>query len=710
MTGAKPLVSPAWSMAVTEPTRADLLVELGCEELPPGTLRQLAEAFFASVSEQLQAAGVAYDEQNSRLFYTPRRLAFRLASVADRQPDQVQDRKGPAVSAAFDKEGKPTAAAEGFARSVGRPVDELERQQTDKGEWLFCRVESPGKPLDELLYPVLEKALSRLPVAKPMRWAAHDFSFVRPVHWLLVLHGTEVIDGSLFGISAANTTLGHRVHSPGPHRVKRAADYESVLLKARVLADPGQRRERIAAAVEEAGAEGGGAARVTEELLDEVNNIVEWPVAVPCSFDEAFLEVPPEALVASMEDHQRFFPVLDAGSGELAARFVAVANLESRDVTAVRDGLERVIRPRLADARFFWDQDRARPLADYAERLDDVLFQKELGSVGDKSRRLEAFVADISDVLGQDAAPARRAAQLCKCDLLTQMVGEFPGLQGTMGAHYARESDEPEAVATAIGEHYAPRFAGDAIPGSDAGRTLSLADRLDSLVGIFATGRRPSGKKDPFALRRAALGAARIMLEAPLALDLDKLFPLAAKQLEDQLEVPPEAISDARAFLLERVRQHFLDLGHAASLVNATFAAPMTTLPDLEARLQALAGFMQLPEAEDLVAANKRIGNILQSSGETISTKIDEDILTKGEERRLFDEVIRLETAVLPHFKAAEYPAALRELAGLNQVIAPFFDSVMVMDEDPRLRNNRLALLARLKSLFDRVADLSRAG
>lgn len=694
---------------MAESSHADLLVELGCEELPPGTLRQLAEAFSASVCEQLQAAGVDFDEQGSRVFYTPRRLAFRLASVAGRQPDQVQDRKGPAVSAAFDADGKPTAAAEGFARSVGRSVDELERQRTDKGEWLYCRLETPGKPLRELLYPVLEKALSTLPVAKPMRWAAHDFTFVRPVHWLLVLHGDTVINGKLFGVSAGNSTRGHRAHSPGPHRVKRPVDYESVLESAYVLADPELRRERIATAVEAAGAKGGGAARITDELLNEVNHIVEWPVAVGCSFDEAFLEVPPEALVASMEDHQRFFPVQDVDSGRLAARFVAVANLESRDVGAVRGGLERVIRPRLADARFFWDQDRARPLAGYAEQLDDVLFQKKLGTVGDKSRRLEAFLGEMSELLGHDPEPAQRAARLCKCDLLTQMVGEFPGLQGTMGAYYARAAGEPESVALAIGEHYAPRFAGDAIPTSNAGRVLSLADRLDSLVGLFAIGRRPSGKKDPFALRRAALGAARIMLEAPLALNLDATFRLAAKHLEGQLDVPPEAIDEAQAFLLERVRQHYLELGHVARLVKAAFAAPLTTLPDLDARLQALTGFMELPEAEDLVAANKRIGNILQSSEHPVSAEIDEDLLDLDEEKQLFAEVSRLESVVLPRFEAAEYPLALRELAGLSPVIAPFFDAVMVMDEDPKLRSNRLALLARLKSLFDRVADLSHA-
>ncbi|NND43960.1 MAG: glycine--tRNA ligase subunit beta [Xanthomonadales bacterium] len=693
---------------MTDSDRQDLLVELGCEELPPGTLQQLAEAFCNGVRSQLEAAGIEYHADDSRVFYTPRRLAFRLAGVAGRQPDQVQERKGPSVAAAFDADGQPTQAALGFARSVDRPVEALDRQKTDKGEWLFCRVENPGKPLGELLFPMLEKALAALPVAKPMRWAAHDYSFVRPVHWLLVLHGDTVVPGRLFGLEAGRETHGHRVHAPGPHAVDRATEYEQVLENARVLVDPELRRERIREAAVKAAREAGAQARITPALLTEVSHIVEWPVAIPCAFDTGFLEVPPEALIASMEDHQKFFPAEDPDSGALTANFVAIANIESNDPGAVRDGLERVIRPRLADARFFWEQDLQQPLEAYAPRLDDVLFQKELGSVSDKSRRLEIIVEQIAELAGIKPDAAARAATLCKCDLLTQMVNEFPELQGTMGGHYARASGEPDAVARAIAEHYAPRFAGDNIPGTEAGRLLALADRLDTLVGIFAIGRKPTGSKDPFALRRAALGAVRIMLEAPLAVPLDPLFGAAAKALQSQVTVPAEHLEEARAFLLARARQHCIDQGHPTRLVNAVFAAPVSTLPDLAARLEALNAFMQLAEAEALVAANKRIGNILQSA-EQDAGDIDEDRLDLPEEKALFEEVKRLEATVLPHFDRGEYGVALEALAALDRVIAPFFDAVMVMDDDPVLRHNRLSLLTRLKRLFDRVADLSQA-
>lgn len=695
---------------MTKSGAADLLVEIGCEELPPLSLQRLAESFYEGCGKRLEAAGFAHEAEASRVFYTPRRLAFRIAQVAARQVDQVQDRKGPAVEAAFDAEGKPTAAATGFARSVGREVEALERHATDKGEWLFCRVEQPGQTLDELIFPILEQALADLPITRPMRWSGHAFSFVRPVHWLVVLHGSRVIQGSLFGQAAGNTTHGHRVHSPGPHPIAAAERYEAVLEAASVLVDPELRKSRVREAVTAAAVERGGQARITDALLDEVCNIVEWPVAVACSFEPAFLDVPQEALIASMEDHQKFFPVLDPKSQALAPHFVAVANLESQDPEMVRDGFERVIRPRLADARFFWEQDRRQPLQDYAERLAGVLFQPKLGTIGDKTKRIEAFSRIIAEIIDIDPEPVARAALLCKCDLVTQMVGEFPGLQGIMGGHYASASGEPDAVALAIREHYSPRYAGDVTPATDAGRVLALADRLDTLVGIFASGAKPSGNKDPFALRRAALGAARIMLEAPLPIGLDDLFNAAARCLEPRLAVSGGCLSEARHFLLERVRQHFLESGYRTGQVNAALAAPLSTLPDLAARLSALSAFMALPEAEQLVAANKRIGNILSASESPISGEINEDSLFLDEERRLFDQVVELELQLEPRFNAGDYDQALAALAGLDRLIAPFFDQVMVMDEDLAIRNNRLALLFRLKSLFDRIADLSVVG
>lgn len=689
--------------------RADLLIELGCEELPPKTLYTLASAFFENSCKGLEDAGVEFDKAASRLFYTPRRMAFRLSGVAAKQADQVIERKGPAVSAAFDEAGNPTPAALGFARSVDRDVAELEKQTTDKGEWLFCRIEKPGKPLFEVLFPVLDKALSDLPVARPMRWSDHQFSFVRPAHWLLVMHGSEVLSGSLLGLEAGRQTQGHRIHSPGPHELATTADYEAALESAYVLADPQKRKERTRAQAEKAGRESGGHTRITDALLEEVSNILEWPAAIVCSFEATFLEVPSEALIASMEDHQKFFPVLDAEGGSLTGDFVAMANLESENPAAVREGFERVIRPRLADARFFWDQDRKTPLESRMEALHSILFQKKLGSIGDKSSRLAAFGSMIAEETGADPAPVKRAALLCKCDLLTQMVGEFPELQGTMGAHYAAHDGEPDAVSRAIAEHYLPRFAGDRLPDSISGSVLAVADRLDSLLGVFAAGLKPTGNKDPFALRRSALGAARILIEGRFDIELDALFHMAARQLESQLPVSEDCIDSAQTFLLDRLRHFYAEQGIRTSVVNAVFAAPAGTLCDLDARIHSVSGFMERSEAGALVAANKRIGNILRSAEGPILTEIDDSLLTIGAERSLFNEVSALENDLQPLFASARYSDALARLAGLKPAVEAFFDGVMVMDDDMAVRNNRLALLKRSKALFDRVADLAMA-
>ena len=687
--------------------RADLLIELGCEELPPKSLDDLREALFAGVVAGLERHGIAFEPDGSRSFSTPRRLALLLRKVADRQPDRQQERRGPAVSAAFDKDGAPTAAATGFARSVGLAVDQLERLETDKGAWLYARVDQPGQALDTVLYEILEQALRQLPVPRPMRWGDNDFSFVRPVHWLVVLHGDRVIPGELLGQAAGRSTRGHRIHSPGPHELTSVEDYERCLERAHVIADPQRRRERIREQLQQADP----GVRVDPGLLDEVNNLVEWPVAVACSFDEEFLAVPHAALVASMQDHQKFFPVGDpADPQRVTHRFVAVANIDSRDPAAVREGYERVIRPRLADARFFLEQDLKRPLADYLPTLDRVVFQQKIGTVGDKTRRMESVSQKIAELIETDPAPCARAARLSKCDLMTQMVGEFPELQGLMGAHYAAASGEAPEVAAAIGEHYAPGFAGDAIPGSAAGRVVSIADRADTLVGIFAAGQRPSGNKDPFALRRAALGLVRILLEAGLELELNRLLALAANELSGQLEVGPALLVEIRDFVVERLRHYYRERGHGAELINAALASDWNTLPDLDRRLTALAGFMGQPAAGSLAAANKRIGNILRKVDEPIPDTIEEDRISSGEERRLFDEVSRLDQLIRPLLARGDYAAALHELAALREPVDAFFDTVMVMDEDPLLRQNRLALLNRLKSLFDRIADLSILG
>lgn len=688
--------------------RADLLIEIGCEELPPRALDELREALFASVCDGLQRERIAFDRASSSSYSSPRRLAMLLRAVAFRQPHQDQERRGPALAAAFGPDGRPTPAAEGFARSVGLPVSDLERRETEQGAWLFAQVHLPGEPLGKVLYPVLEQAVRQLPVPRPMRWADHDFSFIRPVHWLLVVHGDRVLPGRLLGQEAANLTCGHRIHAPGPHPVGRAGDYLATLEAARVLADPDRRRERIRQELLAADP----ATRIDASLLAEVNNLVEWPVAIVCRFDPEFLEVPHPALIATMQDHQKFFPVLACRDSEsVSDRFVAVANLESQQVDAVRAGFERVIRPRLADARFFLEQDQKHPLESFLGTLDQVVFQKKLGTVGDKSKRIAALSKKIAAKLDVEPSACERAALLSKCDLMTQMVGEFPELQGVMGRHYARHGGEPDAIADAIAEHYLPRFAGDRIPATPIGRVVALADRADTLVGIFAAAQRPTGNKDPFALRRAALGLVRILLEARLPLALDRLLVLAANELGRQgIEATPAVLGEVRGFVAERARQHFRDAGHPTGIVNAALAADWTSLPDLEARLLALRGFMGSETAQSLATANKRIGNILRKAEDDFSATIAEDRLTLAEERELFDLITGAENTLAPLLERCDYTASLDTLAQLRPGVDRFFDGVLVMEEDRALRHNRLALLARLKSLFDRIADLSVLG
>ncbi len=650
---------------------------------------------------------LSFDTKGSRSYSSPRRLAVLFNNVASRQPDQEQERRGPALKAAFDSAGNPTGAAQGFARSVGKAVSELETQETDKGQWLFAQIHQAGQPLSELIYPILEQALRQLPVPKPMRWANHDFSFVRPVHWLVVMHGKHVIKGALLGQQAGNLTRGHRVHSPGPHELPDSSDYQEILQKAYVIADSDRRKSHIREILERSDPH----VHIDETLLSEVNNLVEWPVAVSCTFEEEFLEVPHEALIASMQDHQKFFPVLDANSPDkVSNRFIAISNIESTHPSTVREGYERVIRPRLADARFFLEQDKNQAFESYLPLLDRVVFQHKIGSIGDKSRRMSVLSEKIAEDLSLDVLCSVRAAKLAKCDLMTHMVGEFPELQGTMGQYYALSSGEPVEVANAIGEHYAPRFAGDEIPASVCGKIVSISDRIDTLVGIFAAGLRPSGNKDPFALRRSALGLVRILIEADLDLPLNQLLAMASNELADQLEVSPELLLEIRDFIVDRLRNYYRDQEYGAELISAVLASDWNTLPDLDRRLQALAEFMGQEDAASLAAANKRIGNILRKSDETLSSTIDKGLLLLDEERLLFEEVLRLDEQLRPLLEQGDYVTGLKLLAGLRKVVDEFFDAVMVMDEDARLRINRLSLLAQLKALFDRIADLSVLG
>lgn len=703
---------------------ADLLVELGCEELPPLSIDALREGLFSGIADGLEKASVPFDRSSSRSFSTPRRLAILLAGVSEKQPDLVIDRRGPAVAAAFDDDGKPTKAAEGFARSVGMEVDQLERLVTEKGEWLYCKQHVAGKALGDLLFEIIDGALRQLPIPRPMRWSDHEFSFVRPVHWVVVLHGDAVLDGEVLGKKSGRHTLGHRIHSPGPHELANPTDYEPTLLEARVIAHPESRKARIVAELRNAN----GNVLIDPGLLNEVNNLVEWPVAVACSFDEDFLEVPHEALIASMQDHQKFFPVQDpakdkSGAREsvISSRFIAISNIESTDVAQVRAGYERVIRPRLADARFFLEQDEKKPLSDYAPLLDDVVFQEKIGTIGDKTRRVGDISRKLCAELGLDNSDSVRAAELCKCDLMTQMVGEFPELQGVMGAHYARISGETEAVATAIGEHYAPKFAGDGIPRSPAGLVVGLADRADTLVAGFAAGLAPSGNKDPFALRRAALGLVRILNEgaweepgsvaasAPVV-ELAKLFGWAADSLSGTLRAEPGVLDEVMDFVVQRARSYFRDEGYGAELFNAALASDWKHIPDLRARLNALSQFMKSESAERLAEANKRIGNILRKAEDALAPEVDERLLELGAERRLFDAIEETSKKITPFKPINAYNEILKALADLDKPVNVFFEDVMVMDEDRAKRRNRLTLLHRLKSMFDEVADLSVLG
>lgn len=689
---------------------ADLLIEIGCEELPPKSLSKLGQALFSEFLSQLGKAQLTFDAEKSRMYYTPRRLALLISDVAGSQADQVIERKGPALIAAFDDENQPTKAASGFARSVGKRVDELETLKTEAGEWLYCRVEKPGQALDDLVYPMLETALAALPVAKPMRWASNDFSFIRPVHWVVVMHGSTVLNGSLFGLKVGNTTRGHRIHSPGPHEIATAKDYEETLQAAYVLVDQDKRRSLISSQAVNLGDSVGGKTVINESLLAEVTNLVEWPRSICGSFDEEFLSVPAEALVASMQDHQKFFPVVNCDNGELMNRFIAVANLESLDFDAVREGFERVIRPRLADARFFWDQDNKTPFENWLDQLDNIVFQNTLGTVGDKSKRIGLISKKIAEETGIDSVAAQRAANLCKCDLVSQMVGEFPELQGVMGRYYALQSGESNEVALAIGEHYRPAFSGDNLASQDVGKVVALADRLDTLTGIFATGQKPSGNKDPFALRRAALGIIRILLNGDLDIELDRVLAIAALAVQEQLPVSPDTLLEVRQFILERLKHYLREQGYETNLVNSTLDAPLSTLTDLSTRLDAVGKFMQLEVASSLAAANKRIGNILRKSDFSETSGIESNLLVIDEEKQLFEEVRRYSVELDHLYAKADYTAALTLLAGLSDNIEAFFDKVMVMDEDPAVRRNRLNLLAQLKGLFDRVANLALLG
>ena len=702
--------------------RKALLIELGTEELPPKALDELAGAFRDGVVAGLQKRGIAFDAASARALFSPRRLAVRIDGVATAQPAQAQERRGPAVAAGFDASGAPTKALSGFAASCGVDVAALEKLETDKGAWFVHRSVKPGEATAALLPTIAGEALAALPVPKPMRWGDRDTLFVRPVHWLVMLLGDAIVEGEVLGLKSDRFSRGHRFHHPKPVWIGSPADYVDALRAAHVLVDPDERRAKVADLVARA-AQPNGKADLPPALLDEVKNLVEWPVAIACTFEREFLRVPSEALVTTMESNQKFFPVRDA-HGALTEHFVGVANVASKDPAEIRKGYERVIRPRFADAAFFFDSDMKTPLASQQDALAKVTYQQKLGSVWDKCVRVAELSRTIANRLGVDAAAATRAAALCKCDLMTRMVGEFPELQGTMGRYYATAQGEPAEIARALDEFYAPRFAGDEIAAGAVARVLAVAEKIDTLAGLFAIGQKPSGNKDPFSLRRTALGLARTLVEAQLDLDLPALIDEAVQRVPNRatgasLTIPEwnrqvdPAVADVYDFVLERLRSYYADLGVRSDVFDAVAALRPVSLLDFDRRLRAVVEFARRPEAEALAAANKRIANILrqaQEKGMAPTGSIDSAAIEGGAEANLEHAIANAIEALEPLLAQHRYVDALARLATLREPVDGFFDGVMVMVEGPAQRNNRLLMLDRLRRLFLRIADVSVLG
>jgi glycyl-tRNA synthetase beta chain len=695
---------------------APLLVELGTEELPPKALPELARAFFEGLCAGLEKRGIAFDRQHSRALYTPRRLAARIDAVALQQPARKSEVLGPYFNIGLDKDGNPTPALVGFANKNGIEVSALERATDAKGERFVARSEKPGAATAQLIPEIVNEALKALPVPKPMRWGNRDTSFVRPVHWLLMLLGENVVEGEVLGLAADRMSRGHRFHHDKAVWIANPGDYIDALRGAHVLVDPLERQKVVREQIDAAAARADGSARVPQALLDEVSCLVEWPRAILCSFEAEFLRVPHEALISTMESNQKFFPVLSS-EHRLTEHFIGIANIESKDPAEVRRGYERVIRPRFADARFFYEEDLKQGLESMAKGLATVTYQQKLGNYADKSARVAVLAEAVASRVGADVQQASRAALLSKADLQSRMVGEFPELQGIMGRYYASAMGEAGAVADAIDHAYMPRFAGDGIAPAKLSQVLAVAERIDNLASGFGAGLKPSGNKDPFALRRNALGLARTLIEGGMEVPLKRLLAqacgLVAMAMDNDRSGDALAHADAKlvdelhAFVLERLRGYYADKGIAGTAFDAVAASAsgeQDTLPDFDRRLTAIAHFAGLAEAPALAAANKRIRNILRKTEEAIPDAVSLDLLTEDAERRL---AIELDSAIHDTADALaerDYVAVLRRLSELREPVDLFFDKVMVMAEDPVLRRNRLALLKRLADRFSAVA------
>lgn len=698
--------------------KRDLLIEIGTEELPPKALHKLGLAFQKGVEQGLKKANVGYD---SAVFYAaPRRLAVMVKHVIAMQEAKEQERRGPAITASFNEDGMPSKAALGFARSCGVEVDQLEQYETAKGAWLVHRSVEVGKETITLIPEIVKQALAALPIPKKMRWGKGNVEFVRPVHWVVLLFGNTPIDAKILGVQAGRETYGHRFHHPEPLSITEPVAYASLLeTEGHVIADFAARRKIIHEQVLATAVALGGEAIINKELLDEVTGLVEWPVALSGEFDGCFLTIPDAALISSMQEHQKYFPVKDK-SDKLMPYFITVANIDSKNKAAVRAGNERVIRPRLQDAMFFYEQDNRESFEAWQEKLKEIVYQKQLGSLHDKIKRIEILVASLSMTLGIDEknkAYATRAAQLCKCDLVSNMVGEFPDLQGIMGKVYALTHNEAKETADAIEEHYLPRFSGGPLPESAAGQLLAIAEKIDTICGIFHTGQIPSGDKDPFALRRAALGVLRIMIEKEIKLSLPALIKIAS---EPFAHIVPDNKKSKKAdtatvqkriqdFMMDRLKNYFLETNEKAKADTFTAVISVSTDEphDLVQRLNAVSAFRMLEEAESLAAANKRIHNILRKVNDELPQKVDPDQLEEGVEKNLYNRILTLQKEITPLLAARQYEESLACLAVMRPEVDSFFDEIMVMVEDPAIRNNRLALLTMLRELFSGVADIS---
>ena len=682
----------------------DLLLEIGTEELPPKSLTLLASALAEGIHQGLSTKDL--DHGDVTWFATPRRLAIIVRDLIVTQPDRQVVKRGPAIISSYDQSGNPTRAAEGFARSCGVDVADLDVMETDKGSWLSYKYLEQGARTDELVPDIIQRAIAGLPVSKPMRWGENDTEFVRPVHWVVLLFGEGVVPATVLGMEAGRETRGHRFHHPRVIQLSNAGEYLHRLLEeGRVVADFSERKKQIRQAVTESAQACGGVALIDEDLLDETTALVEWPVAISGSFDDEFLKLPKEVLIATMQSQQKYFPILHSDNGALTADFIAIANIVSASPDAIKRGNERVIRPRLSDAAFFWERDRKQPLEHFISRTSKVVFQQKLGTLADKSARIEELGVYIAGQLGIKSGRVERASQLAKCDLLTDMVGEFPELQGVMGRYYALENGEHHEVAQALDEQYMPGYAGADLPETASGRALALADKLDTLVGIFAIGQAPSGDKDPFGLRRAGLGCLRIIIECALPLDLEACIAQSAGTFPDTVDAQAR-VHEVFDFTLERLRRYYLDNGVSPAVFDAVQACRPTRPHDFHLRVLAVSEFLQLPEADSLVTANKRIRNILKQAEYASAAGPDETLLVEKTEKYLYKQMHLRKIG--EHVGRGDYVAVLSSLAGLRDHVDAFFDEVMVLCDDVLLRNNRLALLSELREMFLTTADVSR--